>query len=61
MAKKAKFTCQKCGAVHVFTKNGDDFDVEVEEPKVTPKKKDTFFDWLMGDEDERTEEKEKDE
>jgi len=59
--KKAKFTCQKCGAVHVFTRNGDDFDVEVEEPKTTAKKKGTFFDWLIGEDGETTEGKENEE
>jgi len=52
--KKVKFTCAKCGAVHVVTR-GEDGEVEVElqeKPAGKPKKEKSLFDFIFGDSEE---------
>ena len=54
--RKARFTCQKCGAVHVFSETEDGFEVELEEEEEEPTEKKRgggdFFGWMLGREKE---------
>lgn len=59
MPKKVKFTCAKCGAVHLLSRGEDgEVTVELEEkPAAKPKKKNDFFSFIIGeseDDDDET-------